>query len=267
MLRPYLPTSERVTTMKSLYCLAFALALFQSPGAQAESYNCVAFDYPPLMQKGRNGQPEGFAVELVTQVFRNLGHVVTVNFYPWSRALLMARTGEADCIFTLYRSNEREQFLDFSREVVARQTVYFYARQDFHFVFNGDLAATGGMRIGVVRGINYGPKFEEARAALHLDESSSIEQNFRKLAIGRVDLVPSNQTTAAAMLARPELHERIGDIVNLPVPIEVVPSFIGFSKLKNLSGLRDNFDDALKKYAGTVEYQQLLGKYKLESTN
>lgn len=253
--------------MKSLYCLAFALLLLPSPGALAESYTCVAFDYPPLMQKGRNGQPEGFAVELVTQVFRNLGHAVTINFYPWSRALLMARTGEADCIFTLYRSTEREQFLDFSRETVARQTVYFYARQDFHFVFNGDLAATRGMRIGVVRGINYGPKFEAARASLHLDESSSIEQNFRKLAIGRVDLVPSNQATAAAMLARPELHERIGDIMNLTEPIEIVPSFIGFSKTKNLTGLRDNFDDALRKFAGSAEYQQLLGKYKVESTN
>ncbi|HEU4845580.1 MAG TPA: transporter substrate-binding domain-containing protein [Burkholderiaceae bacterium] len=257
---------EGVATVKFLSSLALAWMLSLHPGAQAESYTCVSFDYPPLMQKGANGQPDGYAVELITRVFKNMGHVVTVHFYPWSRALLMARTGEADCIFTLYRSAEREQFLDFSRAVIARQAVYFYARQNFHAAFNGDLAAVKGIRIGVVRGINYGPKFEDARPSLQLDEASSIEQNFKKLAIGRVDLIPSNLSTASSFMARPELREFIGDIVRLAEPIEIVPSFIGFSKLKNLSALRDNFDDALRKFENSAEYQQLVEKYKLESS-
>jgi polar amino acid transport system substrate-binding protein len=246
---------------------ACCLLLLLSSRASAETYHCVSFEYPPLITRPAAGaDASGFAVELVKTVFQRLGDEIDIKLYPWERAMALVKLGEADCIFTVFRSPEREQFLDFSHEMVARQVIYFYARRQSGYSFNGNFALLKGARIGVVRQINYGAKFEEARASLTTDEAASIEQNFRKLVAGRVDLVPSNLYTTMATMALPSLHEVADQIVRLSPPLEIVPSYIGFSRKRKLAALRERFDVALKKFAGTDEHRRLLEKYKLEGT-
>ena len=252
--------------MKLLLSMVIVILSLPIQSARAESYTCVSLEYPPLIQQGRDGRPHGFAVALVEQIFKQLGHTVTIKIYPWSRSLAMIRLGQADCIFTLYRTSEREQFLDYSQEILARQIVYFYAQDNASFSFNGDLKSVKGFRIGVVRGIDYGPKFEGARATLNINEASTVEQNFRKLAVGRVDLIPSNMYTANATIAHPAMQEYKGKFIKLATPIEVVPSYIGFSKTKRLTTLRDRFDVELRKFYLTDEYGRLLKKHQLECT-
>lgn len=248
--------------------LFFALALLLPQRiAWAEAYQCVSFEYPPLItQPAGSAAPTGFAVELVQRMFRQLGASVTVQLYPWERAMAKVRLGEADCIFTIYRYPDRELFLDYSEQLVAAQIIYFYARKDANLVFNGNLDLLKGLRVGVVRQINYGPRFEQARPALAIDTAADIAMNFRKLAAGRVDLIPSNLATAEATLALPALHNEAAAIAQLSPPIEIVPSFIAFSKRRQLASLRDKFDVALKRFKATPDYRHLLEKYRLESS-
>lgn len=85
------------------------------------------------------------------------------------------------------------------------------------------------MRVGAVRQINYGPRFEHARPTLAL---------------------PALRNDAAA-------------ITQLAPPLDIVPSFIAFSKRRQLSSLRDKFDAALKRFKTTPDYRHLLEKYRL----
>ncbi len=234
--------------------------------AHGEQYACVSLEYPPLIHKLADGRTEGLAVDIIGAVFKQMGHSINVEIYPWSRSLASIQAGEKDCIFTIYRSPEREQFLDFSNESIVPQIVYFYAKKGSSVSFNGDLEALGGLRIGTAYKVNYGPKFEEMRSRLNIDEAPTIEQNFKKLAIGRVDLIPSNLYTATSTMQRPGVKELADSIVKLPVPIENVPSYIGFSKLKKLAALRNNFDIEFRKFVASGEYKRLLDKYKLADT-
>lgn len=252
--------------MKLLLSMVVVILSLPIQSARAESYTCVSLEYPPLIQQDLGGRPQGFAVALVKRIFKQLGHSITIKIYPWSRSLAIIRQGQADCIFTIYRTSEREKFLDYSQEILARQIVYFYAQNNTLFSFNGDLKSVEEFRIGIVRGIDYGPKFEAARTTLNINEASTVEQNFRKLAVGRVDLIPSNMYTANAMIALPAMQEYEGKFIKLATPIEVVPSYIGFSKTKKLTTLRDRFDIELKKFYLTDEYGRLLKKYQLECT-
>ncbi|GAB2879091.1 transporter substrate-binding domain-containing protein [Pseudoduganella ginsengisoli] len=245
--------------MKFLSSLALLVLLPFPAAVTAASYTCVSFEYPPLITGG--AEPTGFAVELVRQVFRQMGDDVAVNLYPWERAMAMVKAGQADCIFTIYRSPVREQFLDYSHEVLAQQVVYFFARKQDAPEFNGNMDLVKGVRIGVARQINYGPRFEGFRDRLVIDEASTIEQNFRKLAAGRVDLVPSNLHTAMATLALPGMRDAADTIVRLSPPIEAVPSYIGFSRQRHLSELRDRFDSELKKFFKSDAYRAMLEKY------
>lgn len=252
--------------MKTRHTIALlALSAF-SLCAHSEQYTCVSFEYPPLIYKGADGRSEGLAVDIVSSVFKQMGHSMTVELYPWSRSLASIRLGEKDCIFTIYRSPEREQFLDYSNESIAPQIVYFYTRKDSNVSFNGDLEALKKLRIGTAYKVNYGPKFEDMRARLNIDEAPTIEQNFKKLVIGRVDLIPSNLYTAASTMEQAGLKEYAGQIVKLPIPIENVPSYIGFAKLRKLGALRDGFDAEFKKFVASGGYKRLLEKYRLADT-
>ncbi len=233
--------------------------------AFASTYTCVSFEYPPLIRANGDGSPMGLAVDIVDHVFRRLGHTLRVRLYPWARSLAMAKQGEADCIFTLYRTPEREQFLDYSNESLVLQVIYLYARKDSPVFFNGDFSALSGFNVGTAHKVNYGPKFEQARPYLSIDEAPTIEQNFRKLALGRVDIVPSNLYTASSTLTLPSLRERADRIVRLPTPVEAVSSHIAFPKSKNLEALRDSFDAEMRKFAASPEYRRVLSRYHADS--
>jgi len=251
--------------MKPLHHIS--LILFALPfQVHAETYTCVSFEYPPLISTGTSGLAEGMAADVVSHVFRRMGHEVRIILYPWGRALALAKQGEVDCIFTLYRSPDREQFLDYGQEAIIPQVVYLYARKGVTLSFDGDLASLKGFHVGTAHKVNYGPRFEEFRPRLVIDEASTIEQNFRKLAMGRVDVVPSNLSTATATLALPSIKPYADRIVRLPVPVETVLSYIAFPKAKKLSTLRDNFDAELREFTGSSEYRRLLEHYKPEST-
>lgn len=250
-------------SLLSLRVLIAALCALGSASAAAENYSCASLEYPPLIQRGADGKVEGASVEMLDAVFRRMGHTLTVEIYPWERSIRLVKEGRADCIFTIFRSPEREAFLDFSAESLALQKIYLYARRDRTLSFNGDMQSVDGARIGVVSAVSYGPKFEQARGGLDLDAAPSIEVNFRKLAFGRVDLVPSSAAVALGTLKKPALDAWAGQIVQLPAPLDDVPSYIGFSRARALAGLRDAFDAEFRRFKASREYCRILAKYDL----
>ncbi|WP_174998983.1 substrate-binding periplasmic protein [Rugamonas aquatica] len=243
-----------------------AVLLFACGFAHAGAYRCVSLNYPPLIQQDAGRPVHGLAVDIVTSVMASLGHTVSVEILPWGRALALMRQGERDCIFTIFQSPEREHFLDFSRESLIPQIIYFYARDDNSARFDGDFAALAGLRVGTVLSVNYGARFEAARPQLAIREVPTLEQNFRKLTLGRVDLIPSNMYTASYTLDKLLGAELAGHIVKLPQAIDSVPSYIAFAKGRQLAALRDQFDRGLRALIASGEYRRLLERYRIEWT-
>ncbi|MBC3864330.1 transporter substrate-binding domain-containing protein [Undibacterium jejuense] len=208
-----------------------------------------------------NGNASGFVVEIVTNIFKNLGHSVHVEIYPWARALSMINSGQSDRIFTIFRTSEREKFLDFSNESIVNQKIYFYGRKSDKFAFNGDFSSLHKVRIGVLHNVSYGPEFDNARSKLLIDEANSMESNIKKLIAGRIDLFPSNAYSASYFINAPGNKDFADKIVQLPVPLSAVPSFLGFAKPKRLTELRDRFDEEVVKFFASDKYSELLIKY------
>lgn len=245
----------------ALICLA-GLAAF----ARAEEFHCVSLQYPPLIYQSASGKVEGLALELVNAALQPMGHSVSVEIYPWARSLSMMQSAERDCIFTIFRSAEREEFLDFNQQSIIPQVVYFYARKGYQPPFSGDLSGISHLHIGTVNKVNYGPKFEQARQRLMLEEVATLEQNFKKLALGRLDLVPCNMYTASYTMNQPDARAYVGQLIKLETPLEVVPSYIAFSKERKLQLMLARFDIEFKKVQRSGLYRKLLEKYGIEIT-
>ncbi|UUZ49335.1 hypothetical protein LP420_02800 [Massilia sp. B-10] len=103
--------------------------LLPQRSAWAEAYQCVSFEYPPLITQRWGGAPRRPASR------SNWSSACSASWGPASRsssipgnAMAKVRLGEADCIFTIYRYPDRELFLDYSEQLVAAQIIYFYAQ-------------------------------------------------------------------------------------------------------------------------------------------
>ena len=229
--------------------------------AQADTLHCVTLEYPPLEYQ-HDGQVVGVAVDIVRNVVGRLGYSLEVEMYPWARSLELVRLGQRDCIFTAYRTPEREAFLEYSKQVLIPQPVYLFVRKESGLSFDGDLSALLGRRIGVVNRISYGNRFDRYRSRLKLDETETLEQNFQKLVLGRVDAVPSNLYTAVYVLGGTS-RGLADQIEQLPVPVEVVPSYLAFTRRKDFQPLRDRFDAELRKLVQSGEYRRIIESYQI----
>ena len=225
---------------------------------KAEQYTFVTFHYPPLEFASTGQTAIGAITEVVRTVMGNLGHDASIKVYPWTRALKMVQKGEVDAIFTAYKNPDREKFLDYSQEVLFPQAVYFYIKSGNNVDFQGNLKTIRDHKIGIVSTISYGQIFEKQKHNMQLDKANTLEQSFHKLLKNRVDLVPSDRNVAEFTLTQMGLS---ADIQRLPTKIESVPSYIAFSKKRDLQKLRDEFDQELSQLKLSGEYHRILKKH------
>lgn len=252
--------------MRLGWCAAWLACAVLPRGAAADALRCVSLDYPPLIQKDADGRVHGLAVDIVSQVLLRMGHTLSVEVLPWGRSLALVKLGQRDCIFTIFESPERAAFLDFSRQSLLPQIIYFYARSGAAPAFDGTLAALKGRAVGTVLKMHYGARFEAARADLEIREVSTLEQNFRKLALGRIDLTLSNLYTASYTLANVSPPAIAAHIIQLPQAIDSVPSYIAFPKAGRHTPLRARFDLELKAFIAEGAYRRLLERHHIALT-
>lgn len=245
------------TAARSIVCGLFMLA---GINGHADELQLVTLDFPPYEYLS-NGEAKGAAVEVVKEAFKRMGQPVKISVLPWARAIKMVEDGAADGIFTAYKTAEREQFADYSREVLIPQIVELYVRKDAKIVFDGDIAKLSGYKFGLVRAISYGDKIDGALKNKTIGNTEAVndaEPNFLKLLNARVDIVPSNKYVAVDVLNK---LKKLDEVKALSPEVQNVPSYLAFSKKKNLSATRDRFDETLKKMKAEGAYDKIIGDF------
>lgn len=233
-------------------------ALFAGTQGVCADFHFVTLQFPPLEYENDRHEADGAVVEIVRTIMANLGYTVDIRVLPWTRAMRMVSGGKADAIFTAYKNADREQFLDYSEEVLLDQEIYFYKKRGSSFDFDGRIASIRDARIGIVSTISYGQAFDRYRRFIRLDKANQLTHNLQKLAKGRVDLLPSTYYVAEYTIKQMGMEKQVERI---PQMIESLPSYIAFSKKRDLHLLRGQFDEELKKLKTTGRYSQILQKH------
>lgn len=243
---------------RQIVATTFAL-LLGTPAWSAE-LSLVTLEFPPY-EYAAGGEVKGAAVEIVKETFKRMGQPVTIKVLPWARAIKMIEDGDADAIFTAYKTPEREAFADYSKEVVMPQIVSLFVKKDSKISFDGDLAKLSTFKFGTVRSLSYGEKLDTALKTKVLGNNEEVaegEPNFRKLLEGRVDIVPSNKYVAVDILNK---LRRTDDVKELAPEVQNVPSYIAFSKKRNLAAVRDKFDETLKSMKTQGVYDKIIADF------
>jgi polar amino acid transport system substrate-binding protein len=237
-----------------------SLALLAVPlAAIADTYKLVTLEYPPY-EYTENGKVKGLAVEIIKEAFKLMKHEVTIQSYPWARSQAMFEAGDVDGIFTFFKTPAREQFTLFGNEPVVNQPISLWVQKDAKIEFDGDLTKLKAYSFGVVNKVSYGDKFDAAvkEGGLRTDSANTIDSSIEKLVAGRIDIWVSNRYGAVHDLKR---MGKLANVRELTPPIQETAAYVGFSKKRNHTALRDDFDKALLNMKQSGAYESLLKKY------
>lgn len=157
--------------------------------AQSDNTYVVALNNaPPYRIIAGEGEKtySGIYIDLAKELARRAGITLAFKEVPFSRALLMMEGGTADIMLGPNRSDEREKFMIYLEAPLASEPKAFYVGKGVPIVQSyADLA---GRRIGVLRNSKYFPEFDRD-LTLKKIETTSYEQAFELLSIGRIDVV------------------------------------------------------------------------------
>ncbi len=243
----------------ALFSNAFSSDLLRP---EPRTLEILTLHYPPYEYE-EDGMLKGIAVDVVEEVFNRMDHPIQINLVPWDRALSMIEHGAADALFTAYKTPEREAFCDFSNEVLVDQTISLFVREDSTIQFDGDLSSLEGYTLGTVRKLGYGSVMDKALkhgVLTNVEATRTAEKNMAMLILNRVDVLVSNKYGAYDILKR---LKRTDKVKELTPSIEHVSSYLAFSKKRNLSHIRDQFDFTLKEMKMDGSYQRIINSYSM----
>jgi polar amino acid transport system substrate-binding protein len=250
---------QRKVTYTVQLLLALWLAGIGAPATAQQLKLAAANTWPTAYEV--DGKPAGILIDLVTEAYRRAGYTVVFKLMPWSRCLDEARSGTVDGVFSSFKLPERESFLYFSREVLMVQVISLFVRSNSPLHDGADLGALKDLKGGAISGTSYGKKFDDAVRSgvlVNVHSTNNIESNLKMLVAGRVDYVPSYRFV---ILGSAQDLQLLGKIKELAPPLESVPSYLAFTRVRDQHQAAKDFDAALAGMKRDGTYHRILEKY------
>jgi polar amino acid transport system substrate-binding protein len=213
----------------ALCCLSHSYtALADAPASKPILVNFDDHNAPVMYLE--NGAAKGLYPEIAAEVFRRLNLPHTFKSIPWNRALAEAYGDQAG-IGGIYWSKERAARLDYSAPIYVEKMM-IYVRPNKSFVFN-KIKDLKGKKLAITQGTVYGREFDEAKASglFTSEENLGDEQNFEKLAQGRIDAVVASEIAGSNLLRKKNMKDAA---IALKHPVSILTVHIAFAKGKHL---------------------------------
>ncbi|WP_404340764.1 substrate-binding periplasmic protein [Pseudoalteromonas mariniglutinosa] len=239
---------------KLVCCVSLLLLLFYFSGKakavpvkldpQLTEIQLSAGEWPPFLSESLPEQ--GVIAHLIRDIFAELGMKANFTFLPWARAYHDTKNGKYAATAVWMLSEERAASYLYSKPVLNERFVFFYQKKrPFDWQKLTDLR---GLLLGGGLGYSYGSEFDQAldNGTFDMSRVANTEQNFRRLAMGRIDAFAEEMRVGYHILNH-QLPTLAKQITHHPKPLLTNKSFLLFPK---------NADDSEKLL--TMFNQQLL---------
>lgn len=192
-------------------------------------------EWPPFIGSKLSGF--GAISRIVTSAFESQGYQVVVGFFPWKRSFELTRLGEWDATAVWVRNPERERAFVFSDTVMVASEVFFY-RKDSQFSWKS-LDDLENYVIGGSTGYYHGATIEqgEKTGVFSLERIPDEAANFKKLLMGRVDLVVANKDVGYYLMNQIFDSDQLAKITHHRKPVETATYHLILGKNNSRSSL------------------------------
>lgn len=209
-----------------------------------------------------DGKITGIGTELVIEAFARLGLPIEIQILPGSRALNMLQKGEADALFALAKTPERESFAEYPTTPIIDQPVSLFVRKDSTILFDGDVKKLSPYAIGIIRGGHFSPEFETAikdQLFPKIEEVTNYSQNILKLEAQRIDIIVGSRISV--LFAAKELGKQDTIKELSPTLTASSPAYLAFSKKGKVIKFMTQFDEMLKAMYQDGTYDRIMQSY------
>ncbi len=244
-------TRKRIAFWASLFLTVFSL--------HAEKVMLATGDWDPYTTE--KTASKGAFTEIVTAVFAEMKVEYEVRFFPWIRVESAIAEGSAYAAFPYVITDERKKAFDFSDQVMTSYGKLFYYKPNnkVNIVDWKTYDDLKPIKLGGAFGYWYEKDFKAA--GLNVDYAATDELNFKKLQVGRVDLIPADELVGRALIDK-LFPGKQNDFIVLPKPLNSSSLHLMVSrKYKDAEALTKQFNDSLKAVRKSGKYAKILSKY------
>lgn len=232
------------------------------PPHHVSHLTCGTNEFPPFTYADAKGNAAGIEVEVMEEVARRLGLSIDITILPWPRMLTMMRSGELDCMFAAFHTEERASYMQFTQIPihVSRLAIYTHRAGAFPLTRLEDLR---GRRIGLIRDFQTVPALDDALARGDFAEvtiGTSFRQLFDQLAARRIDVVIVNHHVAENILSEMGAH----DIIELPHALSSNSAFVTFTRQRSFDTLIPKINYALFEIIADGTYARLFAAHVIQ---
>lgn len=249
--------------MKSLILFAITLFALTSAYAKGRPFTIVGSSYPPYSYL-ENGENKGVNVDIIKAAFAKLKIEPVFKFRPWARAMAEVKRGESDAIYSLFKTKEREAFLDYPKIPLNYEKTIL--------VVNGDSTKTAkviedikGWRIGVAVKNTYGKTFDEYKGIERIESNDSDRLVLQLNAKNRMDAIIINELVFDTLVNNYVASGKIKtpDFRKLEYVPNKAPLYIGFSKNSGIKHklVAEKFSDAMMQLNKEGVVQEITSRY------
>jgi polar amino acid transport system substrate-binding protein len=249
--------------------LALSIAVLLSGGsAFAQTRDTVRLTTGKWQPYTSKSAPHyGFASHIVTEAFALVGVTVEYGFFPWKRAMKLAREGKWDGSIVWFDTEERRTNFFYTAPIVTATNSFFHLNS-FQFDWSSfeDLR---NLRVGGTFEYSYGKAFDEAESAgvFRTHRAISDEVGLTNLLKGRIDVFPGELLVTYEQIRDTFSEQEVPLFTHHPRHISEPPLHLILSK--KVSGneqLRDLFNEGLNRLKESGKYDRIIdegfgGKY------
>ncbi|MCP4023655.1 MAG: transporter substrate-binding domain-containing protein [Desulfobacteraceae bacterium] len=220
-------------------------------------------EFPPIMYKHGN-TVDGIGPEIITKIFNELGIRVENQYVgPWSRVQNSAKMGKIDLIAAIYKSKERESYLEYIPTFFIQNPCVVYVKKGQTFPFEkwNDLKGKTG---GVLMADKFKPEFDhfllDNQDSIKMIRSAaySIDAIFNNLLNQHIDFLPYSKYVGLIKIKELNIQDQV-EI--LPQPIYTGQFYFAFSKKSKLKKYIRQIDQKIIAYKKAGMIETLIGKH------
>jgi len=205
--------------------LLFFFALFLVTVSFSERIRFVSGDfYPPFVYRDVKGEVVGISVEILKAIEKVSKLRFDIELRPFSEALSLVESGQADMINLIFKTPERERFLLFSKPILRIQSLV-WVRKDLRVKDFEDLTA---FVVGVVEGDANESLLRAKNPSIVFKRYSNFDELVQAVERGEIDVFLMEDLTARYYLIKHDLYHLFE---SLP-PISAEWAYFAFPKSK-----------------------------------
>ncbi len=186
-----------ILLLLSVVCFLSYPFQFAHAGSQQIIKSASEYDYPPFCIVTKDGQADGFSVELLRESLRAVNLDVKFTVGPWAEIKEDLKNGKIQVLPLVGRSPERELIYDFTFSYMPLYGGIFVRKGDSRIKNVHDLSEK---EIIVMEGDNAEEYARREEISTHIITVNSYEEAFRLLASGKHDAVVCQKLMGITLL-------------------------------------------------------------------